>query len=536
MAPRPGLVARLACIDLPALPLQLAARTHPEWRGHAVVVVDKDSPRGVVLWANERARRSGILPGLRYAGGLSLDAELRATVVAPAEIERARTEIATLLRRYSPSVEPNPVAEEPGVFWLDASGMSLLYSSLEAWASALRATLTEAQLTCGVAVGYSRFASYASARALAGRGQVVWTSPEEEQLACARVPLHRVGLEPKAREALAQLGVHSVGQLARLPEAGLARRFGRAVQRLHQLATGARDEPLTPTAAEEPLQLHVDFDEPVADRDALLFFVKQLLDPLLARLASRGQALRELRLTLDIDTGVTGTQGTSAPTVEILRPSVPSLDARMLLGLVQLRLEVASASAGGLGSASAPARGLGLLVLGEPASREQLALFLDEQQPRRDLALGAHALARLRASLGDAAVVRAQLRPGHLPEASYAWEPVDTLVHARPRRVLERPLVRRVRTRPEPLPARPPREPDGWLLLGIAGGPVTRLDGPFCVSGGWWRSGPSQDGAGSGVGDGIRREYYFAELKRGELCWIYYDRRRRRWYRHGDVA
>jgi protein ImuB len=66
------------------------------------------------------------------------------------------------------------------------------------------------------------------------------------------------------------------------------------------------------------------------------------------------------------------------------------------------------------------------------------------------------------------------------------------------------------------------------LLLGIPGGPVTRLSGPFCISGGWWR--------GASIGDAVRREYYFAELKRGELCWIYYDRRRRRWYRHGDVA
>ncbi len=518
---------RLACIHLPALPLQLAGKRHPEWRGRAVVVVDKDSPRGVVRWANERARRSGILPGLRYAASLSLDADLRATVIAPAEIATAKDEITTLLRGFSPSVEPSSIEEEPGIFWIDASGLSLLYPSLEAWASALRAALLAVQLTASVAVGFSRFACYATVCALGvsargERGQVVWASAEDEQLACARVPLHRVGLDPKARASLAQLGIHSIGQLARLPEAGLARRFGKVVQRLHQLARGTREEPLTPAQPEERLHLHVDFDEPIVDRDALLFFVKQLLDPLLARLAARGEALRELSLTLDVDTGVVGSQGgSSAPTVEILRPARPSLDARMLLGLVQLRLELSSPSAG--------VRGLGLAVLGETASGEQLALFLDAQdQPKRDLALGAHALARLRAALGDAAVVRAQLGPGHLPEAGYAWEPITTLVAARPRRVLERPLVRRVRARPEPLPARPAREPDGWLLLGIHAGPVARLRGPFCLSGGWWHTG-SMNGE-------VRRDYYFAELARGELCWIYYDRRRRRWYRHGDVA
>ena len=49
------------------------------------------------------------------------------------------------------------------------------------------------------------------------------------------------------------------------------------------------------------------------------------------------------------------------------------------------------------------------------ASREQLAMFASK--PRRDLRAANEALARVRAELGDDAVVRAVLRDGHLPEA-----------------------------------------------------------------------------------------------------------------------
>lgn len=500
-------MSRIACLDLPSLALQLAQRAHADWRGRAVVVVDKDSPRGIVLSANERARRRGILPGLRYAAGLSLDANLRAAELVPSELSCALRHITTILQRLSPTVEPSPVEEEPGIFWLDADGLLLLHPSLEAWAQAVRAALRAEQLSGAIAVGHTRFGSYATARSLAGRGQVVWAHIEEEQLATARVPLDRIGLEPKSREVLAQLGVHTLGQLTRLPEAGLLRRFGKAVHALHQRASGARAEPITPAAVEESFTAHLDFDDSISDREALLFFGKQLLDPLLERLYARGQALREMSLTMESTPAVTTT----------LSPAIPTLNAPQLLGLLRLRLELVTLQNG--------ARALHLEAKGHPATREQLALFMETSAPRRDLAAGDRALARVRAALGDASVVCARLRNGHLPEASYTWEPLTKLIPPHPTPRFERPLMRRVRSRPLPLPVRESREPDGWLLRGVAHGPVTRLTGPFCLSGGWWRA-PVE----------IRRDYYYAELSQGGLCWIYYDRRRRRWFLHGEVS
>src|SRR5690606_25078095 len=74
-------VALLACIDLPAFPLQLLLQRHPDWADKPAVVVDLDKPQGIILWSNEHARSFRILPGMRYAAGLSLTKELRAGVV-----------------------------------------------------------------------------------------------------------------------------------------------------------------------------------------------------------------------------------------------------------------------------------------------------------------------------------------------------------------------------------------------------------------------------------------------------------------------
>ena len=114
-------MARLACVDVPALPLQLLDRRHPDWAGFPVAVVAEESLQAPLLWVNEPARQLRILPGTRYAAALSLSGDLRAGAVRSDEIVAAVREIADRLRDFSPEIEPN--LEEPGVFWLDGDGL-----------------------------------------------------------------------------------------------------------------------------------------------------------------------------------------------------------------------------------------------------------------------------------------------------------------------------------------------------------------------------------------------------------------------------
>jgi protein ImuB len=158
--------------------------------------------------------------------------------------------------------------------------------------------------------------------------------------------------------------------------------------------------------------------------------------------------------------------------------------------------------------------------VGEAATPEQLELFVEEVRRQRKAA--ERALARIRARFGNEAVVRARLEEAHLPEARFVWESLAQLGEARPRAVRDGVLVRRILARPVPLPARSRREPDGWMLRGLAEGPVVRIHGPYLVSGGWWAR-------------RVHREYHFAETQRGDLLWVFYDRVRRRWFLHGRV-
>jgi protein ImuB len=495
----------IACLDLPALPLQLVWRGEPAWRAHPVVVIDEDRPQGTVLWACERARRAGVLVGQRYAHALSLCGGLRARVVPPEQIAAAIAELRVVLHRLSPSVEPS---QDPGTFWLDGTGLDRIFAGGEAWGRAIAQAITELGYTGAVVVGFSRFATYVIAR-LPDRGVTVLSSDVEERAVASRVPLARLDIDPKLRDALARLGVTTVGQMIRLPGGGILERFGREAHRLYQLAAGERWDPLVPVAPPEAPDERVLLDDDEDDALRLVFVLKAPIERLLERLAARGRALTALYVELSVKHAVGNIELRS----DCIKPAAATLDARALLRLVHIRLT-------GMPPV-APINAVRVWADAITATSEQLALFA--AKPRRDLRAADEALARVRAELGDDAVVRAVLREGHLPEASFGWERLVHVVGAKPRPRLVRPLVRRLLTRPRPLPpqARQVRD-DGWLISGLEQGAVVRIVGPYVISGGWWAR-------------ELHREYHFAELRRGDCLWVYYDRERRRWFWQGAV-
>ena len=77
---------RLACVEIRDFPLQLLRKREPGFEGRPAAVVEADKPQARILWLDELARARGILPGMRYAAGLALSADLCAGVVPPREI------------------------------------------------------------------------------------------------------------------------------------------------------------------------------------------------------------------------------------------------------------------------------------------------------------------------------------------------------------------------------------------------------------------------------------------------------------------
>jgi len=497
---------RIACLNIAELPLQLLLRRHPAWREHPVAVVDRDLAQGVVLWSNERARASRVLPGQRYAAALSLAPDLRAGEVPASEIEASVAELAAALRFYSPDVEPS--AEEPGIFWLGASGLSLLYPSLTKWAELVRQEVERAGFSVAVVVGHSRFGSCALAKSSPSpRVDVIATEAEERERAGA-VSLSRLGMDPDARDALSRLGITSLDAFIALPANGIRRRFGDKALTLHRLASGDLTLPLQPVLPREPVLSSVHLDDPEPNLDRLMMVVEREMNTLARRLDDRGEVLTAIAVQLEFDDGTTAS--------ERLQPASPTLDLPQLLELLRLRLSGALA-------ARESARGVGGIRIeaeGAAAAHSQGDLF--ETRPARDLEAAARGMARVRAELGDDAVVNAVLRDAHLPEARFEWAPARGVRRAEPRAVRIAPLVRRIFSRPLLFSPARTRDANAEMIRHIDQGTVRETLGPYIVSGGWWAR-------------EVQREYYFVRTAEGRTLWMYFDRHRAGWFIHGEV-
>lgn len=494
---------RIACVDLAAFPLQLLCRRHPDWRTLPVVAVAEDKPQAPILWVNEHARAMRILPGQRYAAALSLARDLRADVVSEGEIGDGINEVISCLRRFSPEIEA--ADEHPGVFWLNATGLQPLYHSLQQWADDAARALQELGFEVTIVVGFSRFGSYAIARHQQ-RTVLLCREPQIERTLLRQVPLKLLGITPRLRDSLHKLGIETLGAFLQLPSAGVRERFGVAAYQLHRLAQGVEWDPLRPQPLIEPLTQTIALAYPEGNVQRLLFLVKRALDQLLLQLAGRQLALTELLLTCQLEYRDT-------PYCETIKPAEATLDSRLLLQLVHLRLEH-----------SPPQEGVTDLQLNcqsVSASTEQLQLF--HQRPRRDLRAADQAVAAIRAEFGNDAVQIATMRDAHLPEATFGWLPFERTRQPQPTEE-KLHLIRRIFSQPRCLPPQNHHvRDDGWLLSGVDRGPVEDVVGPFVLCGGWWDT-------------AVHREYHFVKSRQGKWLWVYYDRLRRRWFLQGELS
>lgn len=496
------MLKKVACIDIPDLPLQLLLRAHPSWRDMPVAVVAEEKPEAPLLLINRRARELRIRTGMRFGAAKSLLPELCAGSVSALDVEQASAQLVKDLQTFSPHVARDPVS--PGVFYVDPSGLSHLYGGELSWGRAVHRYLKGRSFYASLVVGYGRALSYALARVTRG---VRVVDNEQEALSLAReVPLLRLQITPKVRDGLERLGLSTLGDLASLGADQLTIRFGAEAAALVRVAHGEEVLPLCAEPHVDTPRTELEVDPPDDDVARLCFAIKRALDLLLENVRQRGQSVRALWLRLSLLR--------SPASVQRLEPSAPTRDAKLLLELLRLRLSAVALES--------PVVSVVLEAETTDLAQGQLSMFV----PKRDLSAGDRALARLKASFGEDVVCKAALEDAHLPEAKFRWVNADRV--ARPQantqheQSVGEPLVRRFLKKPEPFAAHCERRADNDALVLTHGGEQYALTGPYRVSGGWW------------VKD-VSRDYYYARSMHGDLWWVFYDNQRASWFLQATV-
>jgi protein ImuB len=417
----------IVCVLSPRFALVTAAGDRAELLGHPLALAPEPGGVQQVGDVSLAAEAFGIHPGMRLGEALSRCPELTLIAPDPAGVEDLWERWLVRLESIGAGVAP----ERPGLVCFDARGLLALHGGLDGVLRAARAAL-RAPVRLGV--GPTRFVAVAAAtRARARRPEIVGLpaapgraigSPRAVSVDAAATSrsaaLARDYLAPlpvtllRARptlaalpEALERLGVTTLGELATLPAAAVADRFGRVGLRARDLARGG-DDPLRPRVAGEVLRESLDLPDsalgPQLERGLGL-----LIDRLLARHERGTRTLRAVILSATlVERG--GTWRRQVVFREALADSV-----RMRLALIPRLSEL-----------PAPAQQLGLAVerFGPPGADQRS--LLDDPAARRASRLR-EAVRQARATAGPEAALRVlEIDPGsRVPERRAVLAPFE---------------------------------------------------------------------------------------------------------------
>ncbi|HZS51367.1 MAG TPA: hypothetical protein VFA54_10930 [Bryobacterales bacterium] len=181
---------------------------------------------------------------------------------------------------------------------LDIEGLDRLLGSPRQIAEAMARRAGELGIPANVAVASNPDAAVHAARGF--RGITVIPKGLEASV-LASLPVEVLSPPPEILETLESWGIRRFGELAALPETGVAARLGAEGVRLHKLARGVGERALAPAIPAETLEAGIELEHPVALLEPLSFLLARLLDELLEKVEARGLAVDELRLRLKLE-------------------------------------------------------------------------------------------------------------------------------------------------------------------------------------------------------------------------------------------
>ena len=478
------------------------------------VVVEAERGQLHVVAASPAAAEAGIVSGTKLHTATALAASLQVFERSPLLERQSLESLAAWAQMLTSLVS----VEAPESLLLEVAGSLKLFGSLDAIKAKLRGELARRYRHFRFCVAPTATAALWLARAASA--DVLHWRQLAGNLAALPLAVTRWPLEVQA--LLQDLGLRTIGDCARLPRDGFARRVGRqylleldrAFGRCADLRAGFK----TPQAWSSIAEL----GEESIDSAIFIEAVEQLLDELCTKLKRRQAQIDCLELAFE--------HLHRPPTVESFDLREPTLDRDRLLHLVADRLE----------RIALPVPAVALRMTSgvlRPLELEAADLFETKPHDERAQVL----LERLQGRFGSAAVYGLRAIPEHRPEKAWAkWLETRAGMPAVEQR---RDAGRDARGRAtqgavaEQLPndgrlargegrlqaqeARPL-----WLLpkpvaIEARKDSLKLVSGPERIESGWW---DEQD---------VARDYYTAKNGDGQKLWVFRDRRTRSWFLHG---
>jgi DNA polymerase-4 len=211
-------------VDMDAFFVSVEELFDPSLKGKPVVVGGQPHERGVVSAASYEARKFGVHSALplrtahqRCPQAIFIDAH-------PHRYREYSARIYDIMCRFTPKVEMASIDEA----YLDMTGTARLHGPPLKAAHALHEAIkTATRLNCSIGISASRMVAKVASDAAKPNG-ILYVLPGTEAAFLAPLDVRKIpGVGKVTEKSLHELGIRKVGDLARLDEAWLERRFGK---------------------------------------------------------------------------------------------------------------------------------------------------------------------------------------------------------------------------------------------------------------------------------------------------------------------
>ena len=481
----------IACVRVLNFALRLYLLDHPECDGEPMVLSSSEHERRIILDCSPEAEAVHLRIGMSIRDMQSIYPGAIVVEMNPAHEAAVSERILTELEALSPFVEAD--VNETGCWHLDLIGLDRLFGSSTKIAQQLL-ELMPPLLRPRVGVAETKFASrIAAGRAAAGSFQYVAAGTIASYLATEKI--ESLPATPAQLRLFRELGLNTLGDLALLPPAAVAARFGPSGQAVWELARGIDTSQVAARKLREVIRERLELEASTASRDVVLVALQMLVHRASSSRQMRGRVARQVLIRIVFESG-----GSWEKRITLRNP----VDGDALAKTLRLRLQS--------------------LMLSQPAAELELELFDLGPEPTRQSRLATlhgrderpietadqHLKERYASSLLYRVV---SVEPwSRFPERRYALMPLKPTPGDTPQ-ALNIPHPIDVESRSTPF-----QQPEPIAIYqGRQRRAIERITSRWYLNDEWWLR-------------PIRRRYFILLLEGGVTRTVYHDLSDQRWY------
>ena len=258
--------------DLDAFYAAVEVLDNPELRGRPVLVGGRPDGRGVVATASYEAREFGVHSAMPMATAVR---QCPDGIIVRPRFDRYREVSALVMdifRDVTKIIQPVSLDEA----YLDVTAASDHRSPIAIAIDVKERVANEVGLTVSVGLGTGKCVAKIASDLQKPDGLTVVPAGQEAEFMASLAVGKLVGVGPKSAARLNADGVHTIGQLANMPDAWFSRQFGKRGASIRDHARGIDHDPVETSREAKSLSSETTFPEDLSTPEELLAIIERL--------------------------------------------------------------------------------------------------------------------------------------------------------------------------------------------------------------------------------------------------------------------